>query len=114
MTYGYAAIHRHNWGLLVLRGISSTGQYGHAKQCGINALDTNYLLSTDEVMANTMHMAQNMEEELPLSFDSAFVPYGAAPPIFAFVADGRGQLTGRPQGFCGGRGGRGHVSTSIP
>jgi hypothetical protein len=37
----------------MLRGISS--EYGQAKKCAINALDTNYLLSNDEVMASILH-----------------------------------------------------------
>jgi hypothetical protein len=55
MIDGYAAIHPHTVGLLMLRGISNTGHFGQAKHCVINALDTNYLLSADEVMANILH-----------------------------------------------------------
>jgi hypothetical protein len=52
MIDGSAAIHSHNLGLLImLRGISNTGPFGQAKQCVINALDTQYLLYADEVMA---------------------------------------------------------------
>jgi hypothetical protein len=47
MVDGSAAIHPHNLGLLMLRGISSNGPHGHAKLCVINALDTDYLLSAD-------------------------------------------------------------------
>jgi hypothetical protein len=61
MIDGYVAIHPHKLGLLMLPGISSSGEYGHAKQCAINAIDTNYLLSGDEVMAITLHLDQNME-----------------------------------------------------
>jgi hypothetical protein len=43
MVYGSAAIYPHNLGLLMLRGISSNGPHGQAKQCVINAFDTNYL-----------------------------------------------------------------------
>jgi hypothetical protein len=46
-----------------MRGISSTGPFGHAKQCVINAFDTNYLMS--EVMACILHPEQHMDEELP-------------------------------------------------
>jgi hypothetical protein len=60
-----ASIHPHNMGLLMLRGISSTCHFGQAKHCVINALDTNSLLSADEVMANILHMAQNMDDEPP-------------------------------------------------
>jgi hypothetical protein len=44
MVYGSAAIHPHNLGLLMLRDISSSGPHGQAKQCVINAFDTDYLL----------------------------------------------------------------------
>jgi hypothetical protein len=44
MVYGSAAIHPHNLGLLMLRGISSNGPHGHAKQCVINTFDTYYLM----------------------------------------------------------------------
>ena len=36
----------------MLRGISNTGPFGQAKQCVINAFDTDYLMSAGEVMAN--------------------------------------------------------------
>jgi hypothetical protein len=55
MVDGSAAIHLHNLGMLMLRGISSTGPYGHAKQCVINAFDTYYMMSVDEVMASVLH-----------------------------------------------------------
>jgi hypothetical protein len=55
------AIHPHHLGLLMLRGISTTGQSGHAKQCVINAFDTLYLMSSDVTMANITHLAQNIE-----------------------------------------------------
>jgi hypothetical protein len=60
MIDGSPAIHPHNLGLLMLRGISSTCQFGQAKEC-----DTNYLMSADEVIANVLYMAQNMDDELP-------------------------------------------------
>jgi hypothetical protein len=44
MVDGSASIHPHNLGLLMLHGISSNGPHGHAKQCVINAFDTDYLL----------------------------------------------------------------------
>jgi hypothetical protein len=62
MMDGHAAIHPHNLGFLMLRGISSLGPYAQAKQCAINAFDTNNFLSTDEVMATILHLAQNMED----------------------------------------------------
>jgi hypothetical protein len=70
----------------MLRGISSFGQYGKAKHWAINAFDTDYILSDDEVMASIMHLAQNMEEELPPSVDPANNSPTRAPPISAFVA----------------------------
>jgi hypothetical protein len=60
--------------------------------------DTNYLLSADEMMINILHLAQNMEEELP--GPNMVAPPIPASPIFAFVAAGRGHI-GRD-----GRGGR--------
>jgi hypothetical protein len=105
MINGYAAIHPHNLRLLMLRGSSSTGHFGHAKQCVINAFDTHYLLSAGEVMANILHPAQNMDEN-PLDQAMPTTPC-PAPPISAFVAAGRGSSSGRghnPRGIRGGRG----------
>jgi hypothetical protein len=88
MIDGYAAIHPHNMGLIMLRGISSTCPFGEAKQCVINAFDTNYLLSADELMTSILHLAQNMDDDTP---DQAQPPnVSPAPPISAFVAVGRG------------------------
>jgi hypothetical protein len=64
MIEGLTPIHPHNMGLLILRGISCTAHFGHAKRCLINAFDTNYLMSADEVMASILHLPQNMDEEL--------------------------------------------------
>jgi hypothetical protein len=105
MIDGSAAIHPHNQDLLMHRGISSTGHFGDAKQCVINAFETNYLLSADEVMANILHLAQNMDEDVTTPGMPA--PNDPAPPISAFVAVGRGSNTGRghiPRGTRGGRG----------
>jgi hypothetical protein len=41
MIDGFAAIHPHSMGLLMLRGISKTGHFGQAKHYVINAFDTN-------------------------------------------------------------------------
>jgi hypothetical protein len=49
MIDGYAAIHPHNLGVLMLRG-----HFGHAKHCVINAFNTNNLMSEHEVMANIL------------------------------------------------------------
>jgi hypothetical protein len=92
-------------GLLMLRGICISTQYGHAKECAMNAFDTKYFLSADEVMAIITHFAQNMEEELPLSVDQAANPPTPASPIFAFVAARRNSCGGR-HNARGGRGGR--------
>jgi hypothetical protein len=64
---GSAAIHPHNLGLLMLRGISSTGSFGQAKPCVINEFDTDYMLSADEVMANILNRAYSMDEEVSAS-----------------------------------------------
>jgi hypothetical protein len=105
MIDGCAAIHPHHLGLMMLRGVSSTGPFGEAKHCVINAFDTNYLMSADEVMAIILHMARNMDEEL-LNSELA-TPGGPASPIFAFVAVGRGSHGGRGHNNRGGRGGLG-------
>jgi hypothetical protein len=90
---GSAAIHPHNLGLVMLRGISNTGPFGHAKHCVINAFDTDYLLSADEVMAIILHLTQSMHEEVRTPGMPA--PDTSPPPIFAFVAAGRGSHIGR-------------------
>jgi hypothetical protein len=105
MIDGSAAIHSHNLGLLMLRGISSTGPFGKAKQCIINAFDTYYLLSGDEVMANIFHLAHNMDEEA--NAHGAPAPGASPPPISALVAVGRGSHNGRGHTPRGPRGGRG-------
>jgi hypothetical protein len=87
MVDGSAAIHPDNLGFLTLRGISSTGPFGQAKQCVMNVFDTNYLLSVDEVMAIILHMAHNMDEG---DAQGATAPDTSPPPISAFVAAGRG------------------------
>jgi hypothetical protein len=45
MIDGSAAIHPHNLDLLMFRGISSSREYRQAKQCAINAFNTDYLSS---------------------------------------------------------------------
>jgi hypothetical protein len=74
MIEGSAAIHPHNLGLLMLRGISSTGPFGHAKQCVINAFDTVYMMYADEVMAMILHMAHNIDEEASMPVLRARLP----------------------------------------
>jgi hypothetical protein len=51
-------------GMLRLSGISSKGPFGQAKKCVINAFDTNYIMSANEVMASILHLAQNMDDDL--------------------------------------------------
>jgi hypothetical protein len=104
MVDGSAAIHPHNLGLLMLRGISSTGPFGQAKQCVINAIDTDSMLSADEVMANILHLAHTMDEE---AAPGATAHDTSPPPISAFVAAGRGSRSGRGHPPRGPRGGRG-------
>jgi hypothetical protein len=104
MVYGSAAIHPHNLGLFMLRGISSNGPHGQAKHCVINAFDTYYMLSADEVMASILHLAHNMDED---DAPETTTPNISPPPISAFVADGRGSHNGRGHPPRGPRGGRG-------
>jgi hypothetical protein len=91
---GSAAIHPHNLGLRMLRGISSSGPHGQAKQCAINAFDRDYLMSADEVMASILHLAHNMDDDPAPDTPS---PAASPPPISAFVAAGRGSQSGRGQ-----------------
>jgi hypothetical protein len=94
MVDGSAAIHPHNLGILMLRGISNSGPHGQAKQGVINAFDTDYLLSADEVMANILHVAHSMDDD-PAPDTPA--PVASPPPISAFVAAGCGSHSGRGQ-----------------
>jgi hypothetical protein len=103
MIDGSAAIHP--LGLLMLRGISSTGPYGQAKESDSDAFDTDYLVSDVQVMASILHMAQNMDEEASAPGESA--PDTSPPPISAFVAVDRGSHSGRGHNPRGPRGGRG-------
>jgi hypothetical protein len=87
MVDGSAAIHPHNLGLLMLRGISSNGPHGQAKQCVINAFDIDYPMSVDEVMASILDLDHNMDED---DAPDTTAPHISPPPISAYVADGRG------------------------
>jgi hypothetical protein len=104
MVDGSGAIHPHNLGLLMLRGISNNGPHGQAKQCVINAFDIDYMMSADEVMASILHLAHNMDED---DAPDTPAPNVSPPPIFAFVAVGRGSHSGRGHPLRGPRGGRG-------
>jgi hypothetical protein len=102
---GSVAIHPDNLGLLMMRGISSSGPFGQAKQCVINAFDIDYLMSADEVMVSILHMAQNMDENA--GAPSMPAPDTSPPPISEFVVAIRGSHSGRghnPRGPHGGRG----------
>jgi hypothetical protein len=66
----------------MLRGISNTGHFGRAKQCVINAFDTSYLLSVDEVMASILNLAHNMDEDVIAPGLPG--PDGPAPPSMRF------------------------------
>jgi hypothetical protein len=90
---GSVAIHPHNFGLLMLRGISNTGPFGQAKQCVINAFDTDFMLYVDEVMANILQLAHNVDEET--CAPGAPAPDASPPLILAFVTAGRGTHNGR-------------------
>jgi hypothetical protein len=82
----------------MLRGISSTGPHGQAKQCVIHAFDTYYMLSADEVMASILHLAHNMNED---DAPDTTAPNISPPPISASSHSGRGHP---PRGRRGGRG----------
>jgi hypothetical protein len=89
----------------MLRGISNSGLFGQAKQCVISAFDIDYPMSTDEVMASILHLAQNMDETA--GAPSMPAPDTSPPPISAFVEAGRGSLSGRGHNQRGPRGGHG-------
>jgi hypothetical protein len=101
MINGSAANQPHHLGLLMLRGISSTGQFGHTKQCVINAVDINYLMLADEVTAIILYLPHNMDEELPCTDMPA--PAITAPPIHALATARRGSHGGRGHPDRGGR-----------
>jgi hypothetical protein len=103
MVDGSAPIHPHNPGLLMLRGISSRSPHGQAKQCVINAFDTDYLLLADEVMTSILHLSHNMDDD-PAPDTPA--PVASPPPISALVAAGRGSHNGRGQPHRNPRGSR--------
>jgi hypothetical protein len=63
------------------------------------------LLSADEVMANILHLAQNMDEALPAPAMPALD--GPTPPICSCVNVSRGSNCGHGHNPLGTRGGRG-------
>jgi hypothetical protein len=76
-----------------------------SKHCVINAFETNYLISADEVMASILHLEQDMDEEVTAPGQSVLDK--SAPSIPALVASGRGTNSGRGHNPRGTRGGRG-------
>jgi hypothetical protein len=103
MVDSSAPIHPHNFGLLMLRDISSSGPHSQAKHCVINAFDTDYLLSVDEVMAIILHLAHNMDDDPAPDTPAQVAP---PPPLSAFVTAGRGSHSGRGQPHLNPRGSR--------
>jgi hypothetical protein len=73
--------------LVLIRGLSNVGQYGQAKQCVINAFDTDFILSADKVMSSIIHQAQNLDNDVPAKPDSA----DGGLPVNAFLADRKRQ-----------------------
>jgi hypothetical protein len=84
---GSAAIHPHVLALVMIRGLSNVGQYGQAKQCVINAFDTDFILSADRVMGSIIHQAQNLDADVSTKSDNA--DSGIA--VNAFLADRKRQ-----------------------
>jgi hypothetical protein len=80
---GFAAIHPHVLALVMIRGLSNVGQYGQAKQCVINAFDTDFILSADRVMGSIIHQAQKLDADVSSKSDSV----DSGVPITAFLAD---------------------------
>mgnify|MGYP003686905983 CR=1 FL=1 len=56
-------MHPHVLALTSIRGFSTTCQCGQAKQFVINALNIDFIMSVDQVMANILHMALNINVE---------------------------------------------------
>jgi hypothetical protein len=84
--------------------ISINGPRGQAKQCVIDAFDTDYMLSVDEMMASILHLAHNIDED---DAPDITAPHISPPPISAFVVAGRGSHNGRGHPPRGPRSGRG-------
>jgi hypothetical protein len=78
-----AAIHPYHMGRLMLSSTTSTCQFSQGKYCVIDAFDTNYLLSANDVMASILHLAKNMETELPCMDLSTHDV--TTPPVSAFI-----------------------------
>jgi hypothetical protein len=52
---GSPAILFHVHALVMIRGLSNVGRHVQAKQCVINAFDTDLILATHKVMGNNIH-----------------------------------------------------------
>jgi hypothetical protein len=84
---GSATIHPHVLALVMIRGLSNVGHYGQAKQCVINAFDTDFILSAGRVMSSIIHQAQNLDADVSVKPDIADVGL----PVNAFLADRKRQ-----------------------
>jgi hypothetical protein len=84
---GSAAIHPLVLALVMIRGLSNVGQYGQAKQCVINAFDTDFILSADRVMGSIIHQAHNLDADDIVKPDIT----ATRSPINAFLADRKRQ-----------------------
>jgi hypothetical protein len=84
---GSAAIHPHVLALVTIRGLSNVGQYGQAKQCVINAFDTDFIMSADRVMGSIIHRAQNLDGDFSVKSESDDPGH----PVNAFLADRKRQ-----------------------
>jgi hypothetical protein len=84
---GSATIHPHVLALVMIRGLSNVGQYGQAKQCVINAFDTDFIMSADRVMGSIIHQAHNLDADVSIKSHSA----ESGIPVNAFLADRKRQ-----------------------
>jgi hypothetical protein len=73
--------------MVMIRGLSNVGQYGQAKQCVINAFDTDFILSADRVMGSIIHQARNLDAEDIVTPDNA----ASRHPVNVFLADRKRQ-----------------------
>jgi hypothetical protein len=89
----FAAIHPHVLALIMIRGLSNVGQYGQAKQCVINAFDTDFIISPQRVMGSIIHQAQNLDAD---DSDTSHIA-ALRHPINAFLPD-RKRQSGRGLG----------------
>jgi hypothetical protein len=71
----------------MIRGLSNVGQYDQAKQCVINAFDTDFILSADRVMGSIIHHAHNLDADVSAKSDTA----DSWIAVNAFLADRKRQ-----------------------